>query len=443
MTRIQHRRGTTAEWTAADPVLAAGELGFETDTGRHKIGEGTARWSTLPYFLAENALSTWAEDQDRLLARVAPIRVSRRADRVLTNTAVGFVDWNNIGRIEQTTERKAGAGSVAIITPDGSADMAIALREFDPVDMSSQHLKIWLRVSSWGDLGRAQIRVHSTYNDFFYLNVGDRLARPARVDGEWVELVLPRSAFDSRQGSPAWGSVTCLALTAWSPVGTSVTVLANEAVLIPDAAAGVVTLSFDDGWASQFRAAQIMDEHGWPGTAYVIENRIGTDGYLTAAQVDDLHDRGWDIGGHDSVPLRGLTDEQLLDRVSRSAQWLRQRNYRGRQHYAYPNGSVDDRVVGVVRRYFATGRTIDPMNQSLSWVQEHRLAGVSVYAEQDDAEVRGLVDAAVANGEWANIVFHKIGDEGDDISWTEARFRAFLEYVAGSGATVQPVGAVL
>jgi hypothetical protein len=49
--RIKLRRSTAAQWTAANPVLLAGEAGFETDTGKLKIGDGTSAWSALYYFL--------------------------------------------------------------------------------------------------------------------------------------------------------------------------------------------------------------------------------------------------------------------------------------------------------------------------------------------------------------------------------------------------------
>jgi hypothetical protein len=42
------RRGTAAAWAAANPVLTAGEIGFETDTGWNKIGDGVTDWNTLP-----------------------------------------------------------------------------------------------------------------------------------------------------------------------------------------------------------------------------------------------------------------------------------------------------------------------------------------------------------------------------------------------------------
>jgi hypothetical protein len=46
---IQLRRGNAADWTTANPTLAAGEVGVELDTHSSKIGDGTTTWSTLPY----------------------------------------------------------------------------------------------------------------------------------------------------------------------------------------------------------------------------------------------------------------------------------------------------------------------------------------------------------------------------------------------------------
>jgi len=46
---IQVRRGTAAQWLAANPVLASGEPGLETDTGKGKYGDGVKIWTLLPY----------------------------------------------------------------------------------------------------------------------------------------------------------------------------------------------------------------------------------------------------------------------------------------------------------------------------------------------------------------------------------------------------------
>ncbi len=46
---IQVRRDTASNWSTVNPVLAAGELGFETNTGKLKVGNGTSPWNSLPY----------------------------------------------------------------------------------------------------------------------------------------------------------------------------------------------------------------------------------------------------------------------------------------------------------------------------------------------------------------------------------------------------------
>jgi hypothetical protein len=46
---IQVRRDTAANWTSANPTLAAGETGFETDTLLTKVGNGSTAWTGLSY----------------------------------------------------------------------------------------------------------------------------------------------------------------------------------------------------------------------------------------------------------------------------------------------------------------------------------------------------------------------------------------------------------
>jgi hypothetical protein len=56
-TKIQVRRDSLADWTTINPVLSEGEIGFETDSGKFKIGNGSSTWSTLDYFLDSSDLS--------------------------------------------------------------------------------------------------------------------------------------------------------------------------------------------------------------------------------------------------------------------------------------------------------------------------------------------------------------------------------------------------
>jgi len=58
-TRMQQRRGTAAQWISTNsgngPILNAGEIGYETDTNKFKIGDGTNHWIDLDYFVDANS----------------------------------------------------------------------------------------------------------------------------------------------------------------------------------------------------------------------------------------------------------------------------------------------------------------------------------------------------------------------------------------------------
>lgn len=75
MPTIQNRRATASQWTAANPVLAAGELGFELDTNRIKIGDGLKSWTALTYF-SEEALDNQVMD---LIKTSLPVEIEKSA----------------------------------------------------------------------------------------------------------------------------------------------------------------------------------------------------------------------------------------------------------------------------------------------------------------------------------------------------------------------------
>ena len=58
LTRMQQRRGTASQWASDNPVLGAGEIGFEIDNSRFKIGDGVNTWSNLDYFSNEADVTT-------------------------------------------------------------------------------------------------------------------------------------------------------------------------------------------------------------------------------------------------------------------------------------------------------------------------------------------------------------------------------------------------
>jgi hypothetical protein len=60
MTHINQRRDTAANWTSANPVLQLGEVGWERDTLKAKLGDGVTAWNLLAYAIQPYDLDDYA-----------------------------------------------------------------------------------------------------------------------------------------------------------------------------------------------------------------------------------------------------------------------------------------------------------------------------------------------------------------------------------------------
>lgn len=101
-TTIQVRRGTAASWTSTNPTLAAGEVGFETDTGKFKIGTGSTVWTGLGY--ATVLPSNFAAKGDLLVATGAG---TFTAQAVGSNNQVLMADSTQADGVKYANEATA------------------------------------------------------------------------------------------------------------------------------------------------------------------------------------------------------------------------------------------------------------------------------------------------------------------------------------------------
>lgn len=83
---IQLRRDSAAQWTVINPILAEGELGYELDTRRLKVGNGVDRWVDLPYSLSKDHNDLTGRDQENAHPISAITNLAPTLDTFLTQT---------------------------------------------------------------------------------------------------------------------------------------------------------------------------------------------------------------------------------------------------------------------------------------------------------------------------------------------------------------------
>lgn len=85
---MQQARDTAADWTSNDPTLAAGVIGWESDTGKLKIGDGATAWTSLDYYTAVSDVVTSVTGTLTTIAHSGNILVT--SGNVTVPTTAGF-----------------------------------------------------------------------------------------------------------------------------------------------------------------------------------------------------------------------------------------------------------------------------------------------------------------------------------------------------------------
>jgi len=117
-TKILYRRDLAANWAAVNPVLSAGEPGYETDTKKMKVGDGATAWNSLGYR---------APDEAGITATVNAALVPSQNVAGFGDSMLG--DNGNIGRTTLGMLAQALNVSVFLGGVPGQTSTEVALRQ--------------------------------------------------------------------------------------------------------------------------------------------------------------------------------------------------------------------------------------------------------------------------------------------------------------------------
>ena len=192
---------------------------------------------------------------------------------------------------------------------------------------------------------------------------------------------------------------------------------------------GIVTITFDDGWLNTYTTAYpVLRELGLKGNIAVNPDPIDQSwiGYMTMANLRELHGAGWSIVSHSLShrDLTTLTDAELHRELRDSKAWIERNGFGPSDVFVVPFHRWDTRERNAIAQYYARARgyTVNQfvparfVKVPVSAAEGLNLTGYeSEFAPYTTPEGRAqtleYVERAVREGEFIDLFFHQITAE--------------------------------
>jgi peptidoglycan/xylan/chitin deacetylase (PgdA/CDA1 family) len=357
--------------------------------------------------------------------------------------------------LNDTTDFVLGSQAAKVETLGNGTGTTLSKTGMSALDMTGRMFQVWVKVSDVSHLNELRLYAGDTnFTNFYILNVLSVSGSSAIKTGEWIPVRFGFNNATVGAGSPNRAAITDLRLRMVDDnTGTKIVLHFNGIAHLADPTPfpnGVVSLTFDDGDSTQYtEARKKMSEYGYAGTAYLARDLIGTGGYMTLAQLQDLVvNSGWEMGAHadtavsHNLRFTNISTDVLHAELQGCKLWLRTHGLGPGDHFAYPGGSPTDwstATEDIVRQYFRTARLNNNWpRQKLPPVMPYRLGSTGITSGVTIGTLQTEVDRCVAEKDWLILNMHDIPA---DIS--VANFNTLINYLNSSGVAVRTVGDVI
>ncbi len=210
-------------------------------------------------------------------------------------------------------------------------------------------------------------------------------------------------------------------------------------------AEGMVTLSFDDAWTSQYvNALPTLESAGLRGTFYILTQPVqgGWSSYMTPNQVKDIASRGHDIEGHTvtHTDLTTLSTTRLDREIRDSRVYLQNLTGKPITSLAYPYGSHNTNVINRTKAAgYTSARSADPTTQygfNTQTTSRFTINSFSPNTNVSMTQMKSAIDKAKNEKLWFVLSIHEVKVNGDLYAITPAQFSELVAYIKSSGIKV-------
>src|SRR6266568_2483818 len=198
----------------------------------------------------------------------------------------------------------------------------------------------------------------------------------------------------------------------------------------------IVSLTFDDGSASEYWALAQLQQYNMLGTFYINSARAGTSGYyMTWSQIHDLYNAGNEIGGHTAMHVNLPQNDPVEARRQICDDRLNLLN-QGFQptDLAYPYGAYNANIEQMAAACgYNSARTTVPGAETVPPQDPYAIRQGASSSKLSDYE-NAVLNAESQGGEWVPLVFHQICNSCDANWITQSDFTSLLAWLQGQAA---------
>lgn len=217
----------------------------------------------------------------------------------------------------------------------------------------------------------------------------------------------------------------------------------SSAAYVPGFSEAMVSITFDDGFASTYQnALPILSSRNISGSVMVTTGYINTTGYMTWAQVKDLQNTyGWEIGSHTvthpELPL--LTTAEIKNELNNSLIILKNQGLNVTT-FATPFGAYTNVVLDEATRIYNIHRGFWDRETLNAYPYDRALITVkSVETGVTPAQVKTWINQAKAENKWLVLVYHEVlptHDPNYEYTNTIAELTEVADYIKSTGLKV-------
>ena len=386
-------------------------------------------------------------------------------------TGHGWTGTNNAGGdLNYLGDHFQGTQCIKLTSNGGgeASSTYVTSPRLDVMDLRSRMVRIWLKLDPATVQNLNLIRFYVGAGETAFSAFANGLIANPSVDGntavvqpgEWASLTISPASLTDRTGAVDWSSIQDfrLRIEDKGAAGQGATVYLGGVELIDNSPAyphGVVTLTFDDGYASAYtQGKDYMDQYKFPGTVYVIHDLVNDDPYLSITQLDRMHAGGWDIAPHADRVANHNHGFDTLDPAVAAADlraeiaWLETVGYGPVHHWAYPRGLFDSHLIDTMKPLVSASRTTHYRTvETLPVADPYRLRCIQPQAITPNTEPGTLewyVDQVSEFGGWLIVMFHDlVATPVLPTEFSVKQFRTFVDYLQVKGAAVKTLGSIL